>query len=446
MSSTPTSTSTPTNIEADFIDYDGIKDFHVTTEYLNDGPGDINIIVTRLDTLNPTEGWDENLQIFICDELGNTLQICVGPSKISKQVTKVTLPSEFHPALKRMDTTEASPEIYAPFPAYRHIDYLSLEAFNKLFDTDIVVLPSTIFAVGIKDGKPYKHHDSYGGYPWTYEIDLTINYILSVAFCMNPRPDNFYFLICAHDGYMEGYYPSIRTIGHKHENPHEYLGKAVVHVESENEFPLLHKNKLVLGQCVHPDTSHVLAVPDRYYLCLNRYNLYHSIHRGILFKDKKSQIVFACNPRGNKYNFTTRRDIDMNPRDYFKSDAVPKDTNIHAPAQIERSEMIKYKYIMDIDGNASTWDATAWKLNSGSIIFKSDSNWVQWFYAEYLAWVHYIPIKDDFSDIQEKFAWCEENPDKCEEMIKQCKQLFKRIYSRKNVVDYTARMLLEKIL
>jgi hypothetical protein len=98
--------------------------------------------------------------------------------------------------------------------------------------------------------------------------------------------------------------------------------------------------------------------------------------------------------------------------------------------------MLKYKYILDIDGNASTWDATAWKLNSGSVIFKAKSPWRQWFYDEYLPWIHYIPIADDFSDLQEKYQWCETHAKECERMIIRCKDLFQKVYRFSNIIHY----------
>jgi hypothetical protein len=168
--------------------------------------------------------------------------------------------------------------------------------------------------------------------------------------------------------------------------------------------------------------------------------LYRSIHRGIPFKNKISKIVYAGNNRGNKYNFTKRRDIEVSQRAYFSSNSVPKD-NIDAPSHIERHDMINYKYVLDIDGNASTWDATAWKLNSGSVIFKTDSNWEQWFYKEFKPWVHYVPVADDFSDIQERYKWCEANPEKCEEMIRKAKELFQTIYRHENVLKYVCGLL-----
>ena len=79
---------------------------------------------------------------------------------------------------------------------------------------------------------------------------------------------------------------------------------------------------------------------------------------------------------------------------------------------------MKYKYILDIDGMASTWDATAWKMNAGSVLFKTDSGWRQWFYDDFLPWVHYIPVADDFSDLEEKILLCNKHPNECKKIIR----------------------------
>ena len=437
------------NIEIDFVNYEDSKDFQLVAEYLNETTA--NIIIRRIDTTNPLDGWNERIDILINNDKGNTYQFNIGssPNYFTKS-QKTYLPQSFHP-LKPSNITTST----AWRPAYNNIPRhypltISLYEFNQIFNTDIVTLPASIFAVGIKDGGIYQHRDSYGGHPWTYEIGLTINHILGIAMEMRPIP-NFYFLICALDGYLEGHFPANRHLPFKLSNPDEYRGKLQPYIPTEEPnhdqdlnhdqyYPLLHKNHTILGQCVHPDTAHTIAMPDRYYFCLNRYNLYHAIHRGVPFHQKKSQIVFAGNERGNPKNYTKRRDIQMNQREYFKSHHVPKD-NIHCPQQIQREEMINYKYILDIDGNASTWDATAWKLNSGSVIFKTDSNWVQWFYDDFKPWTHYIPVNDDFSDIQEKFKWCEENQQQCEEIVKNAKQLFHTIYRHENVVKYTTKVI-----
>jgi hypothetical protein len=72
---------------------------------------------------------------------------------------------------------------------------------------------------------------------------------------------------------------------------------------------------------------------------------------------------------------------------------------------------------------------------------KSESPWIQWFSADYRPYIHYVPIKEDFSDIQQQFAWCESHQDECEKLIENCKSLFQRVYRFSNVVNYTAKIL-----
>jgi hypothetical protein len=75
-------------------------------------------------------------------------------------------------------------------------------------------------------------------------------------------------------------------------------------------------------------------------------------------------------------------------------------------------------------------------LNSGSVILKCKSPWKQWFYEEYIPWVHYVPIADDFADLQEKYEWCENHALECERMIVRCKDLFQKTYRFNNVITY----------
>jgi hypothetical protein len=80
-------------------------------------------------------------------------------------------------------------------------------------------------------------------------------------------------------------------------------------------------------------------------------------------------------------------------------------------------DQLKYKYILDIDGWACTWDATFWKLYSGSVLLKQKSVWKQWYYDELIEYVHYVPFANDFSDLNEQIQWCINNDDKCQEII-----------------------------
>ena len=75
-------------------------------------------------------------------------------------------------------------------------------------------------------------------------------------------------------------------------------------------------------------------------------------------------------------------------------------------------EFLKYKYVIDIDGNSNSWPGLFTKLLTGSCVLKVESPWKQWYYDRLKPWVNYIPIKKDMSDLIDKINWCRENDDK----------------------------------
>jgi hypothetical protein len=91
-----------------------------------------------------------------------------------------------------------------------------------------------------------------------------------------------------------------------------------------------------------------------------------------------------------------------------------KDTSI--------SDQIQYKMILDMDGWSSTWSATVWKMYSGSVLLKTKSKWKQWYYHKLEPWVHYVPVKDDFSDLNDKIEWCLHNERECIKITENAKR------------------------
>lgn len=58
----------------------------------------------------------------------------------------------------------------------------------------------------------------------------------------------------------------------------------------------------------------------------------------------------------------------------------------------------QYRGIISIDGTLNPW-GLRWQLSTGAVVFKVDSNWTNEYVKEMVPWVHYIPLKDDFSDL-----------------------------------------------
>lgn len=416
----------PKGLFVDIIDYSGPFDIYVDAIYL--GQYQYLIMVKRLDSVN---GWTENLSVFAYwPDLQESSRIIVGSSVGSVKYYLVN--TEF--PMTSENRTDPIPESYTMLSSLP-LQKISRAEFNQRFSADIVVLPTNLYAVGVVDDKAFIYNEAYQHF---FQIELTLNHLISVI-RTRKLVTPLYFILCGDDGYMESHYPSVRDVPQLM-GEHECLGKQRVLLSGENEFAVFHRQKVILGQNVPTGVAYTYAMPDRYYFCLNLFNQYRSYHRGLAFQTKKPLIVYASNPRGSHYNFTKRRDILMPQREYFYSSAVPKD-NIYVPGQIPCKDMVEYKYLLDIDGWAGTWEATAWKLNSGSVIFKVDSGWSQWFSDQYFPWIHYVPVADDFSDLQEKFQWCEAHQDECLAMIRRCQALFQRVYRFSAVVDYVESVL-----
>lgn len=88
---------------------------------------------------------------------------------------------------------------------------------------------------------------------------------------------------------------------------------------------------------------------------------------------------------------------------------------------------LEYKYQILVDGNTSSFSRAIWQLFSNCLVFKQESNYVQWFYAGLVPWKHYVPIKENMSDLLEKIQWAENNEPKVLSMIKEANK-FARLY------------------
>ena len=56
---------------------------------------------------------------------------------------------------------------------------------------------------------------------------------------------------------------------------------------------------------------------------------------------------------------------------------------------------------------------------------------------------HYIPIKEDLSDLAEKIKWCKNNDDKCKKIAINSKKFFEKYFKKKILLDYLQMTLTE---
>lgn len=82
------------------------------------------------------------------------------------------------------------------------------------------------------------------------------------------------------------------------------------------------------------------------------------------------------------------------------------------------SYFLKHKYILSIPGNDKD-SGLNWKLNSNSVVLMAKPRITSWLMETLLEPnVHYVLLKEDYSDLLEKWKWCERHPYKCLEIIR----------------------------
>jgi hypothetical protein len=75
----------------------------------------------------------------------------------------------------------------------------------------------------------------------------------------------------------------------------------------------------------------------------------------------------------------------------------------------------KFKYFVQIDGNGNSWELIR-KLRLGSCMLLVDSDWILWHNPMLRPWTHYVPIKNDLSNLAEIIDWCMKNQVYAEEI------------------------------
>jgi hypothetical protein len=313
------------------------------------------------------------------------------------------------------------------------IQQLSLYEMNERFHTDIVDLPKNIVVIGVEDNKIYtfnyldiKDKDELEGMNPVAFLHYWYNNIHPFL-----TSSKYYFLLCFSDGYRE-HIPHCEELIPFIATKNQFSNKFELGDISTCSQPILHKHKYVFTYSKQTSDNTAICIPDRRYINRNGYtdNLHLIDTNQIPFGERKAECIFRGTiENGSKFNFKEYENkSELNQRKYLKK-IQHKISNFDFKDDYKDIvEQIKYKYILDVDGWSNTWDATVWKLYSGSVLLKTDSIWEQWYYDKLHPWVHYVPVENDFSDLDEKIKWCILHDTECQTIVKNSREfVFKQL-------------------
>ncbi len=104
-------------------------------------------------------------------------------------------------------------------------------------------------------------------------------------------------------------------------------------------------------------------------------------------------------------------------------------------------EMFHYKYQIIVDGVTCSFPGAQWKLLSGCLSFKQDSENIQYYYDELIPWKHYVPVKNDLSNLKERLLWAKTHDREAEEIANNAREFVQNHLMPEHILHYCYKTL-----
>lgn len=111
-------------------------------------------------------------------------------------------------------------------------------------------------------------------------------------------------------------------------------------------------------------------------------------------------------------------------------------------SRLSPKEQSRYKYIVNVDGHVTAFRLSI-ELSMGSVILLVNSPWKIWYSDLLVPFKHYVPVKEDLSDLIDQIKWCREHDAECEQIAKNALDFFNTYLQKKGILDYMQKILVD---
>jgi len=109
---------------------------------------------------------------------------------------------------------------------------------------------------------------------------------------------------------------------------------------------------------------------------------------------------------------------------------------------IPAKEQCCYKYLLSLDGVASP-SSLEWQLFTQSLVFKAESNRIEWYFDELQSGLHYIPFHPRSIDLIEKIMWAQTHDEKAQSIAENGYQFAREHLLDEELLVYLYHLLAE---
>ena len=177
-----------------------------------------------------------------------------------------------------------------------------------------------------------------------------------------------------------------------------------------------------IAKKLHPYPTFVKSRPigsnnqNSILLKLNQIKLFHFIKDPKKFENKKNQAVWRGDIRNNPHREYFVKNFYRTPL-FDIGQTSPKQDVRWRKSFMSIKDQLNFKFIFCLEGKCISTNLH-WAMSSNSVCVMPKPKYESWFMEGKLKdGVHYIKVKDDFSDAKKKIEFYNNNNDKCLEII-----------------------------
>ncbi len=217
--------------------------------------------------------------------------------------------------------------------------------------------------------------------------------------------------------------------------------------------PVLHMNGINTSRKLDYLYGNTFLLPDAYSIA----NDYGDMIKGdfVNWHARDNRIYWRGATTGGYYNFETYKDmvryklVDLSSKHPNIIDAkftsTPqcnaslaqqlKQRSLLGPYENLEHKVVQYKYGICLDGNVSAWGRAIQLMLGGTVLFLQQG-WKCWYYDALEPWVHYVPVKDDLSDLVANYKRLESDPALAYKIARSGYKFAREYLSQHNVMDH----------
>ena len=105
------------------------------------------------------------------------------------------------------------------------------------------------------------------------------------------------------------------------------------------------------------------------------------------------------------------------------------------------SDHLSYKFQIAMDGETATFPGYQWRLYSGCLTFKQDSDETMWYYGALKPFIHYVPVQRNLEDLVEKVEWAVAHDQKAKEIAENARTFAKENLLPEHMLFYGYKVL-----